>query len=342
MEVTYGADVSELFPNFDRDDAPLMASAISDIFSEIEDKMTTAVQQSQIPLPLAEALAKHLSLAESDEVMRQKDKTLSNKAHENLDLPNKALARAAWHAGETAARGAGVVGGTITGAAFADDFRLDRHEAVARVWLRALYALTSVMVGHPHSFAALLAYSIGGGMIGEMVGGDDSLALDAVRRALEHYAPDDALANAREALSDWSGASAGHALELMQEAQETDLQAMESLNDLFSSFAPVENAAFENQVPRHFYPSASSSSSSSAAVAVEEAKADEGPITSETLTPSRARDILIGQIKLRIRDREGLMTRLQNKIAAIAEKERQARALYFNPENKARHGGRRI
>jgi hypothetical protein len=163
-----------------------------------------------------------------------------------------------------------------------------------------------------------------------------------VRRALEHYAPDDALANAREALSDWSGASAGHALELMQEAQETDLEAMESLNDFFSSFAPVENAAFENQVPRHFYSSASSSSSSSAAVAVEEAKADEGPITPETLTPSIARDILIGQIKLRIDDREGLITSLQKKIAAIAEKERQARALYFNPENKARHGGRRI
>ena len=128
----------------------------------------------------------------------------------------------------------------------------------------------------------------------------------------------------------------------MQAAQETDLEAMVDLTDFFETFAPVENADLADQAPRHFSSSASSSSSSSAAVAFEETKADESAITPETLTPARARDLLIGQIKLRIFDREDLMMRLQNKIAAIAKQEREAkeRAVkkYFSAEGRALRG----
>lgn len=104
--------------------------------------------------------------------------------------------------------------------------------------------------------------------------------------------------------------------------------------------ATEPTAAPDQDGQRNFI--SSSAASSSAAVAVEKTKADERALTPEALAPARARDILIGQIKPRILDREDLITRLQQKIEAIAEKERQERAVYFNPENKARHGGRRI
>jgi len=122
----------------------------------------------------------------------------------------------------------------------------------------------------------------------------------ATQRAWNYYAPGAALEKARGALDDWRNASAGYArtLTFLQEAQETDLEAMEVLQTFFESFVPIRNAA----------------------VAVEEAKAGEHPITPEAMTPAKARDILINQIKLRILYREDLMGRLQNKMESISER----------------------
>lgn len=328
-------------------------------------------QYPKMPVDVANAVVEHQALAKSDESIRQKDQDSFEKAYESLDSPN-ALGRAAWSAGETVARSAGVVGGTIAGVALkaaggvavgffefygsrnlrccprpldvGAAFGLDDNE-VRVVGFTGLVGMTGVFIatcvtGIAHYDPLVLG--LGSLLVTGAVPAAVMAAPDVARRALDYCAPGEALAKAREALMDWSGESANSALKIMQAAQETDLEAMVDLTDFFETFAPVENADLADQAPRHFSSSASSSSSSSAAVAFEETKADESAITPETLTPARARDLLIGQIKLRIFDREDLMMRLQNKIAAIAKQEREAkeRAVkkYFSAEGRALRG----
>ncbi len=116
---------------------------------------------------------------------------------------------------------------------------------------------------------------------------------------------------------------------------------MAALHAFFETFAPVvRNTAVADEI-QHNFSSSSTSSSSSAAVPVEKTKADERAITSESLTPAQARDILIDQIKQRTLYREDLMARLQNKMDSIKAREQQieaqARATFQSSDFRMRY-----
>ncbi len=161
-------------------------------------------------------------------------------------------------------------------------------------------------------------------LIGGIVGGAVPLAVRelpaAAQRASTLYSPNIALAQVGEALLDWSGISANRALILIQEAQETDRAAIASLNNLFTSFLPIENSVRSDQVQHNFFAS-SSSASSSAPVHVKKSSSAVTELTSKDI-----QRILIGQIERRMADRENLITRLQSKITAIKEQDAAAKA----------------
>ena len=157
---------------------------------------------------------------------------------------------------------------------------------------------------------------------------------------LEYFAPGAALKNAREALHDWNGESANRALALMQEAQETDRNVINSLNDLFASFLPVENVAASDQSQNNISSSSSASSALRSSSAAREAtETDEGTSSAEpTLTPAQIQQVLINQVEQRIAYREDLIHRLQNKIAAIKAQDEVAKAKANSPAGRLKWG----
>ncbi|MBX9578130.1 MAG: hypothetical protein K2W97_06615 [Chthoniobacterales bacterium] len=219
------------------------------------------------------------------------------------------------HAGPGAAFSAGGVTGASVGTIMGHAVGLDEREVQQAIISSCILTLVAVPF-LPH--ASLLAATATLGGVGA-VGGALPFTFkpgvaSAAQRVWNYYAPGAALEKAKEAWENSSGVIT-HTLTLMQQTQETDLEAMEALHDFFESFVQVENAASAAQMQCNLssVSSSSASRSSSPALDVEEIRVNERAITPETLTPTRARDILINQMKLRILYREDLMMRLQNK-----------------------------
>ena len=382
LQAYCGPEAREWFPNFDQNDRPVMAREISAIFETIEDKY----EENENPIPteashlqahlqdaktLIENLAtkesdvKNLAAKEGDEAKRLEAQALFKQTNEKLASPNKALAEAAWYAGETMVRGVGFVSGTVAGikpisgavvgattaaiATFADAgiIAYGATPGAAFSGSSVIGAGVGTMMGHaigfdekeaqqaivssciltlvaipflPHISLLATAGTLSG--VGA-VGGALPFALKpgvtaAAQRASNYYAPGATLEIARGALHDWRNSNkdcAGRTLAFLQQAQETDLEAMEALHTFFEVFIPVKNGAH----------------------AVEETKAEKHPITPETMTPSVARDILINQIKLRILYREDLMMRLQNNTESIKAREQQSRAILQSSDFRTRY-----
>lgn len=117
LQAYYGPRVSELFPDLDRVDTPLMVRKISEIVAEIEEypdnenqNGTATAEAPQIPASLGDAEKLMLNTSDIDKLQEAKEHFDTAR-----EIPSKTLAQAAWYAGETVARGAGVVGGTIAG-----------------------------------------------------------------------------------------------------------------------------------------------------------------------------------------------------------------------------------
>ena len=380
LQVYFGPEVRECFPDFDKDDRPLMAGEISGVFATMEEKYqenknqngTATTEAPQIPASLRD-IAENLALSQSNEAKQLEAQALFEKGHKSLTRPlDGTLARAAWYAGETVVRSAGVVAGTIAGlsskvgrgvlvgAAIPATFAvggaigaragafvgnivgLDEREANQTI-IGSYLALAAVpFVPHASLLAAAAAISSFGAVGGAAASVYHALPASA-EGVLNHYSPGLALEKMKEALRDWSGATVTHTLTLMQQAQETDLEAMEALHDFFESFVQVENAASAAKMQCNLssVSSSSASRSSSPALDVEKTRVNERAITPETLTPARARDILINQIKLRILYREDLMMRLQNKAESVKaieqQAEQQSRATFQSSDFRTRY-----
>ena len=352
----YGPENRERWlPKLNTTDDPVKAEELAHAFSEADRLVNESNSNPEQPQEIQAVL-----LLNSDETKRREVEAFFNRANESLTTSHhKLLAQAAWHAGETMARGAGVLGKTVadvslsrvgpgalagatTGASLAigyyafhplnnvqerlefvavgssligygvaGAFGLDSREANQAVIAGSLLSVAAALF-FPH--ASLLATAVRMSSAGAL-GGALPFAGDlvhAAQGAWNHYAPGVAFEKAKEALGDMSWTNINHTLGLMQQGQQIDLEAMQALHNFFDeNFLHLEQSSAGSEM------------------------------SGEAMSPTRVREILIGQIKLRILYREDFINRLQSKIADIKKRElpteKESQAIFNSTDFRRRY-----
>ncbi len=305
--------------------APVTAKAVNAIFAKIEewksenpDPKIPVVRHPQIPNSLAKALAEHPVLATSDEIQRRNMTRLSEEADENLTSPEKALYSTLSNHASRIDRQRILSAAILASSTFAFTLfkKLNAPDDNVTNIITCIFvgALTGALIsGEVREMQEIAANNPNAHLIGATIGGSvgasNALAISytdmttsvlvfsfvtlvsgiAFGSDIKNFNSATALAHAREALNDWNGGTADRAVASLQQAQRTDHAAIDSLNDLFTSFASREEGT----------------------------EVDQQAISKPRVTPTQIQEFLINQIEERIADREDLIKRLQNKIAVI-------------------------